>query len=156
MRPTIPKVIAPFHSPPSPALFRDFKAGIERSTGQIKSLRKNFQGPETQAVFRYARQRAAADGDLGKSGDVPQFGWIEREKKAKETVKKGTATATELKAALSDEEVKRIVQEWKGRNPILTIKEEGCRDLTVCHLQELCEAVLIRVDRSLLSLLVKS
>lgn len=132
----MPRVLAPLHSPPSPALFRNFKAGIEKSFSQIKTFRNNYQAPETQTVLRYARERAAADSDLSKSIDVPQYGWTEREKRSKEALKKNTETAVELQAALSDEDVARIVQEWKERHPDFTIKENGLHDLSVRALQD--------------------
>jgi hypothetical protein len=73
------------------------------------------------------------DGDMSKSGDVPHYGWIEREQRAKADTKKGGETAEESRAALSDEEVEKTVREWRARNLKLEFEEKDWyRDLTVC------------------------
>ncbi|KAF2678383.1 hypothetical protein K458DRAFT_317242 [Lentithecium fluviatile CBS 122367] len=134
LRPTVSRVVTPFYSPPSPALFHEFKAGLYAAQAEIKSFRNNFLAQETQAILEHARQRESEDGDLSKCGEVSHYGWIEREKREKENAKKtkGAETVEQCEAALTDEEVDKIVREWRARNLKLGFEaKERSRDLTI-------------------------
>jgi hypothetical protein len=150
---TIPRVVTPFYSPPSPTVYREFKDGLLSSQAEIKGFRNSFQGQETRAIIDHARRRAQADGDMSKSGEVQRYGWIERKEKRRENAKKGDRedVAADHEPALTDEEVGKIVGEWRRENEKLGLEEkEGGRDLTVCVLNaaQMRQKKLISLRRS--------
>jgi hypothetical protein len=87
---------------------------------------------------------------MSKSVEVNHCGWIEREKRRREDSRDGSAleAAEESQAALTNEEVEKIVREWRARNLRLGFEEkEGYRDLTVrvLILRWMCDQMLINV-----------
>jgi len=153
---TIPRVLTPFYSPPTPALYREFKDGLLASQVEIKSFRNKFQGQETQGIIDHARRRVKADGDMSKSGEVQQYGWIERKERRGENAKKGPGidVAAHVEPALTDEEIGKIVGEWRARNErVGVVEKDGGRDLLVCvlSLSEMRGKILIILRRLHLS-----
>jgi hypothetical protein len=130
---TIPRIVKPYITPPRRSLFPDFAASIHQSQDNVKNFRKEYEGRETQDVLQHARRRLKDDGDMGLSGDVPRYGWVERHERRKDGGKSAVEKVEESSPVIGDEEVKRTVSEWRGRNERLGIVEtEGGRDLMVC------------------------
>jgi hypothetical protein len=138
LRLTIPRVVEPLYSPPTPSTFRALKDNLVTSQDGIKEFRKQWQAKETQQVFEYGRQSLKRNGDMSKSVEVDKYGWVERERKGD----KGIEENNELKKDEGDRgermtqaEISRVVDEWKGKMPKVVVKsEDENKDLTVCNI----------------------
>jgi hypothetical protein len=96
-----------------------------------------------QSAFEHVRQSFAANADLSDSVSVPSNGWIERERKAKESTKsKGSESVEELGTSLSDEDISQIVVEFRKTHPNLKVEtQDDDRSISVCsspHSHKIC------------------
>jgi hypothetical protein len=86
-----------------------------------------------QSAFEHVKQSFAVNTDLSECVSIPSHGWIERERKAKESTKsKGSESVEDLGATLSDEEFSRIVVEFGKIHPNLKLEtQDNDRSISV-------------------------
>ncbi|KAF2241601.1 hypothetical protein BU26DRAFT_174172 [Trematosphaeria pertusa] len=128
LRLAIPRVVEPFYSPPTPAMFRAFKQGVIGSQNEIKSFRNQWHDQDTQAIFDHARKSMGQNPDLSASAQVQQYGWIEKESREKEAAllrKDGAQEAEEAQVALTQEDISRILDDFHKTYPNLNLTTEN-------------------------------
>lgn len=137
LRLTIPRIIEPFTSPPTPAMFRAFSDNLTTVQTEVKGFKTEWNSQETRTVLEHASNSLKQDGDLSRSAEVAKYGWVDRESREKKRGKK----AVEQKEVgggpgerLGEGDIGKIVDEWKGKEGHEKIglkRENGDKDLTV-------------------------
>ncbi|KAF2645085.1 hypothetical protein P280DRAFT_514538 [Massarina eburnea CBS 473.64] len=139
LRFTIPRVLQPFHAPPTPSLFRAFSDNLTASQNDIKDFRKQWQNHDTQTVFQYKRDSLKKDGNLSLKGrggvdveEVKKYGWVDREARMKQREgQNGVEKAVESEV-LGQADINKIVAEWKGGLEKIAVEsKDGDKDLTI-------------------------
>ncbi|KAJ8117847.1 hypothetical protein OPT61_g1048 [Boeremia exigua] len=127
LRLAIPRIIEPFHRPPNPSTFKLYSQGVIGSQNGIKALSDTWKTPEVQEMLAHTRKSYEANPDLSASTSVPSHGWIERERRERESRKSnGQHTATEDHTdRLTDEKISRIVAEIKEAQPYLKLETQN-------------------------------
>jgi hypothetical protein len=134
LRLAIPHIIEPLYLPPNPATFKLYAQGARSSQSGIESVRTEWKAPETQRIYNYTHKSFAANKDLSASTAIAAHGWIERDRKERES-KKGTAIESSevCGPTLTGEDVTRVVEEFTTNNTIkLELKDDDCT-ISVSH-----------------------
>jgi hypothetical protein len=122
LRLAIPRIIEPFHRPANPTTYKLYSQGVLGSQNGLNSLKEQWRQPEMQSVFEHVQKSFAANADLSDCVSLPSHGWIERERKAKESTKsKGNESVDDPGVTLSDEDISRIVVEFRKTHPNLKL-----------------------------------
>ncbi|KAI2478611.1 Med27 domain containing protein [Pyrenophora tritici-repentis] len=109
LRLAIPRIIEPLHRRPSPITWKLYSQGLETSS---KGL----------AAFKEQWRELQGNPDLTESVSVPSHGWVERERKAKKSTKTKSEHVEDAGAILTDEEISRIVIEFRKSHPNLKLE----------------------------------
>jgi hypothetical protein len=122
LRIAIPRIIEPFHRPVNPTTYKLYSQGVLGSQNGLNSLKEQWRQPEMQSAFEHVQKSFAANADLLECVSIPSHGWIERERKAKESTKsKGNESVDDLGVTLSDEDMSRMVVEFRKTHPKLKL-----------------------------------
>ena len=125
LRLAIPRIIEPFHRPPNPSTYKLYAQGVVGSQNGLNTFKDQLRQPEMQGAFEHVKRSFAANADLSESVSVPSHDWIERERKAKESTKsKRSESVEEIGAILSDEDMSRIVVEFRKTYPNLKVEDD--------------------------------
>jgi hypothetical protein len=86
-----------------------------------------------QNTFEHVKKSFTANADLSECVSVPSHGWTERERKAKEFTKtKDSNSVDDLGIILSDEDIFRIVAEYRSTYPNIKLdKHDDNHSLSV-------------------------
>jgi hypothetical protein len=99
-----------------------YSQGVLGSQNGLNSLKEQWRQPEMQSTFEHVKKSFAANADLSEIDSIPSHGWIQRERKARESTKsKGNETMDDPGVALSDEDISRIVVEFRKTHPNLKL-----------------------------------
>lgn len=125
LRLTIPRIVEPFHRPPSAGMFKQYAQGVQGSQQDIKTLQEQWRSPEIQAVFEHTRRSLLANSDLSASRSMPAHGWTEREKKQHNIAKGNHSESTEDgSATLFNEDFARIVADFEKSKPSIKLETQ--------------------------------
>ncbi|KAF2025274.1 hypothetical protein EK21DRAFT_76811 [Setomelanomma holmii] len=127
LRLAIPRIIDPLHRPPSPSTFKLYAQGALSSQNAVKSLYETWKDPGIQSIFEHTGKSYAENGDLSASRSIPSHGWIEREKKERESKKSSRSDSADSGiATLTDKDITRIAEEFRKTYPsiILDVQAE--------------------------------
>jgi hypothetical protein len=125
MRLAIPRIIEPFHRPQNSATYKLYADSVLGSQKSLDSLKNQWKQPEMQNTFEHVKQSYGANADLSKSVSIPSHGWIERARKAKESTKsQGGEGVEDVGATLTDEDISRIVVEFRKAHPNLKVETQ--------------------------------
>lgn len=117
-------------------MFRSFKDNLATSQNDMKEFRNKWKSPEMQTIFAHSKTSLEANEDLSKSADVPKYGWVEVEEKGRDVAKDGDIAnegESDKGFELSQEDVKKIVDEWRAENEKIQYREiDGYSDFEVC------------------------
>lgn len=109
-------------------MFHAFKNNLVKAQRDMKTLRSQWHGPETQNIFEHARKSAIANPDLSLGAQIQQYGWIEKEEKEKETSKKnlrGEESVEDVGMHITKEDRVRIVAQWRETYPSIKMEAEN-------------------------------
>ncbi|KAH8732250.1 mediator complex subunit 27-domain-containing protein [Phaeosphaeriaceae sp. PMI808] len=122
LRTAIPRIIEPMHRPPSSSTFKLYAKAITGSQNDIKDLQAQWRSPETQNMFEYTRKSLSANPDLTASKSTPAHGWIERERKERESKKKNRRNSVDENSAIfTGDEIARIVVDFHKTHPSIKL-----------------------------------
>jgi hypothetical protein len=125
LRLAIPRIIEPFHRPANPTIYKLYAQGVIGSQNGLNALKDQWRQPEMQSAFQHVKKSFAANADLSECVSIASHGWIERERKAQESSKsKGGESEEDLGAILSDEDISRIVVEFRKAHPNLKLQTQ--------------------------------
>jgi hypothetical protein len=125
MRLAIPRIIEPFHRPPSSATFKLYVEGVKGSQNNLDGLTKQWKDSEMQSTLEHVKESFGANADLSESVSIPSHGWVERARKAKESSEsKGSESLEDVGATLTDEDISRIVVEFCKAHPDLKVEAQ--------------------------------
>ncbi|RYN40395.1 hypothetical protein AA0112_g3228 [Alternaria arborescens] len=125
MRLAIPRIIEPFHRPRSSATYKLYVEGVKGSQNNLNALTKQWKDPDMQSTFEHVKQSFGANADLSESVSMPSHGWVERARKAKESSKsKGSENVDDTGATLTEEDVSRIVVDFRKAHPTLKVEAQ--------------------------------
>lgn len=135
MRLAIPRIIEPFHRPRSSATYKLYVEGVKGSQNNLNALTKQWKDPDMQSTFEHVKQSFGANADLSESVSMPSHGWVERARKAKESSKsKGSENVDDTGATLTEEDVSRIVVDFRKAHPTLKVEaQDDDRSIYVWH-----------------------
>ncbi|KAF3048884.1 hypothetical protein E8E11_005483 [Didymella keratinophila] len=127
LRLAIPRIIEPFHRPLNPSTFKLYSQGVIGSQNGIKALNEACRSPEVQETLAHTKRSFEANQDLAACASVPSHGWIERERRERESRKGcGENTAIENHSnKLDDETVSRIVKEFQMAQPTIKLQAKN-------------------------------
>ncbi|CAO2647752.1 Nn.00g086740.m01.CDS01 [Neocucurbitaria sp. VM-36] len=130
LRLAIPRIIEPFHRPLNPNTFKLYAQGVIGSQNGIKDLHESWKSPETQGTFEHVRKSYAANADLAASASIPPQGWAERQQREGK-LKKGnnTESVEDLDAALTEEDITRIIEDVQKACPTIKLEPQDDRVL---------------------------
>lgn len=102
----------------------------------MKKLRNQWKSPQVEKIFAHTKHSFQENGNLSSSSEVPRYGWVDMDEKLREATQKGDKekdAETDQGLDISQEDIKRIVDEWKARNDKIKFEgEDGYRDFKVC------------------------
>lgn len=127
LRLAIPRIIEPLHLPSKPATFKMYAQGVYGSQNAVKNLGQHWKSPEIQSIFEHTKKSQTENADLSAGASIPGHGWIERERKERDTNTKdgGKSTITEeTEAILSAGDLTRIVEEFHKTHPNIQLDRE--------------------------------
>jgi hypothetical protein len=125
LRSVIPRLVEPFQRPSNSATFKQYAQGVLGSQAGIKSLNEHWKGPETRSIFEHTKKSLAANRDLSASQSIPPYGWIEREKKERDSKKSSRSESTdESSTSLTEEEISRIIVDFQEAYPNITLETQ--------------------------------
>jgi hypothetical protein len=130
LRSVIPRLVEPFQRPSNSATFKQYALGVLGSQEGIKSLNEHWKSPETRSIFEHTKKSLAANGDLSASQSIPPYGWIEREKKERDSKKSSRSESTdESSTSLTEEEISRIVVDFQKAYPNIKLEtqDDNCK-----------------------------
>ncbi|KAH6616732.1 hypothetical protein C7974DRAFT_51087 [Boeremia exigua] len=127
LRLAIPRIIEPFHRPPNPSTFKLYSQGVIGSQNGIKALNDAWKAPDVQEILAHTRKSYETNTDLSSSISIPSHGWIERERRERESRKgNGQHTAVEDHGDnLDNETILRIVAEIQKAQPNVNIEAQN-------------------------------
>ncbi|KAF3036054.1 hypothetical protein E8E12_005036 [Didymella heteroderae] len=127
LRLAIPRIIEPFHRPPNPSTFKLYSQGVIGSQNGIKALNEAWRAPEVQDILAHTKKSFEANQDLAACASVPSYGWIERERRERESHKgPGENTAIEDHSTkLDDETISRVIAEAEGTQPNIKLQAQN-------------------------------
>ncbi|KAF1978498.1 hypothetical protein BU23DRAFT_564085 [Bimuria novae-zelandiae CBS 107.79] len=135
LRLTLPRIVEPFHMPSKPPMFHAFKDNVIKAQRDMKTFKSQWQSQETQDIFEHTRKSAAANPDLSAGAQVRQYGWIEKEEREKEMVKKNgedEVRMEDVRVHITKEEREKILSDWKEANPSIKVEEKDeCKELLI-------------------------
>ncbi|KAL6705733.1 hypothetical protein ACN47E_006370 [Coniothyrium glycines] len=117
LRRAIPRIIEPFHSPTTPTTFKVYAHSLFSSQNNIKSLHDQWKQPRMQATFEHVKESYGTNPDLSKAILTPQYGWVERDKKARGAKKTAGDDTEVVCASLTEDDVSRIVADFQKTYP---------------------------------------
>jgi hypothetical protein len=109
-------------------MFHAFKDNLTKAQRDLNSFRTQWQSQESQRILEHTRKSANANPDLGACAQVPQYGWIEKEKKEREAAKKngdGEEHAEDSGMRITTEERRRIVDQWRETYSSIKMEEKN-------------------------------
>lgn len=123
LRLAIPRIIEPFHRPANATTYKLYAQGVLSSQSGLDTLKSQWKQPDIQHAFEHVRKSFAANADLSECVSIPSHGWVERERKAKESTKNtGGERVEDATAKLSDEDISRIIVEFRKTHPNLKLE----------------------------------
>ncbi|PVI01396.1 hypothetical protein DM02DRAFT_641908 [Periconia macrospinosa] len=140
LRLTIPRLVEPFYSPPTPSVFRAYKENIATSQNDMKKLKSQWKNPQVEKIFTYSKHSFQENGDLSKSSEVPRYGWVDMEEKLQEATQKGDKekeAESDQGMDVSQEDIRKIVDEWKARNDKIKFQgQDGYHDFKISFVSD--------------------
>jgi hypothetical protein len=139
LRSVIPRLVEPFQRPTNSTTFKQYAQGALGSQEGIKSLNQHWKSPETRSIFEHTKKSLAANRDLSASQSISHYGWIEREKKERDSKKSSRSESTdESSTFLTEEEISRIVVDFQKTYPNIKLEmQDDNRKISVgqltCH-----------------------
>lgn len=95
------------------------------SQNGIKALGEQWRSSETRNTFAHVKKSYANNADLSGSVSVPSNGWRERERnKTASKPSEPGIYVEEMNTALNDEDVSRIVNEFRKRYPNIKVETQ--------------------------------
>ncbi|KAF2633721.1 hypothetical protein BU25DRAFT_11720 [Macroventuria anomochaeta] len=127
LRLAIPSIIEPFSQPPNPSTFKLYSQGVIGSQTGIKALNDTWRAPDVQEMLAHTKKSYEANPDLSTSTSVPSHGWIERERRERESRKgNGKHTAVENQGdRLDSEKISRIIAEIQEAQPNVKLEAQN-------------------------------
>ncbi|KAI2475355.1 Med27 domain containing protein [Pyrenophora tritici-repentis] len=122
LRLAIPRIIEPLHRRPSPITWKLYSQGLETSSKGLAAFKEQWSETEMQNILNHAKESFKGNPDLTESVSVPSHGWVERERKAKKSTKTKSEHVEDAGAILTDEEISRIVIEFRKSHPNLKLE----------------------------------
>jgi hypothetical protein len=148
LRLAIPRIIEPFHRPPNPSTFKLYSQGVVGSQNGIRALNEAWRAPEIQEMFAHTKKSYDANQDLAACASIPSHGWVERERRERESHKRhGENTAVEDHGnELDDETISRIIAEVQSAQP--NIKLQAHNDSRCITVRLLTDSLSADTDSS--------
>ena len=140
LRLAIPRIIEPFHRPPNRSTFKLYSQGVIGSQNGIKGLNDTWRSSEVQEMLAHTKKSYEADQDLSASTSVPAHGWVERERRERESHKgNGARIAVEDQGdKLDDERLAQTVAQVKEAHANVKMElQSDNRSITVGALLQL-------------------
>jgi hypothetical protein len=109
-------------------MFHAFKNNLTKAQHDLTSFRTQWQSQESQTILEHAKKSANANPDLSAGAQVPQYGWIEKEKKEREAaMNNGDAEerAEDLGIRITLEERRRVVEQYRETYPSIKMEEKN-------------------------------
>lgn len=123
LRLAIPRIIEPFHRPPNSTTWKLYSQGLEAASKGLGTFKEQWNQPEMQNILEHVDASFKGNPDLSESVSVSPHGWVERERKAKESTKsKGSESVEDSGVSLTDEDISRIVVEFRKSHPNLKLE----------------------------------
>jgi len=123
LRLAIPRIIEPFHRRPNSTVWKLYSQGLEDSSKGLNTFKEQWSETEMQEILEHVKDSLKANPDLSESVSVPSHGWVEREKKARESTKStGSESVEDTGATLTNEDISRIVVEFHKSHPNLKLE----------------------------------
>ncbi|CAE7213669.1 hypothetical protein PTNB85_07021 [Pyrenophora teres f. teres] len=123
LRLAIPRIIEPLHRRPNPTTWKLYSQGLETSSKGLAAFKEQWSETEMQDILKHVQESFKENPNLSESVSVPSHGWVERERKAKESTKsKGGENVEDAGAILTEEEISRIVIEFRKSHPNLKLE----------------------------------
>jgi hypothetical protein len=109
------------------------------SQAGVNALKTQWQEPGMQNTFEHVKKSFGANADLSGCVSIPSHGWVERERKAKESNKaKGGEITEDVGTVLTDDDISRIVQEFRKTYPNIKLEtQDDNRSISVCTFYQL-------------------
>jgi len=121
----MPRIIEPFHQPPSPGMFKLYAQGVIGSQNGIKDLHESWRSQEAQQLFEHTAKSLAGNPDLSASVSIPSYGWTERDKKEREEKKSSPSEVVEESTpALTAEDIAQILVEFNKTYPNIKLETQ--------------------------------
>ncbi|KAG9191617.1 hypothetical protein G6011_10351 [Alternaria panax] len=143
MRLAIPRIIEPFHRPRSSATYKIYVESVKGSQSNLDALTKQWKDSEMQKMFEHVKQSFDTNANLSESVSTPCHGWVDRAHKAKDLSKsEGGENLDNDSATLNEEEISRIVVDFRKAHPNLNAKAQD--DNQSIHMQFASGSLMLR------------
>ena len=136
LRLAIPRIIEPFHRPPNRTTFKLYAQGVVSSQNGIKNLHEQWKKPEMQSTFEHVKESYSANADLSACVSLPEYGWIERERKQLDSMKSAhRENEDDAGSFVTDEELSQTIVDFQKANPNIKLDtKEDNRSILVGRL----------------------
>lgn len=124
LRLAIPRIIEPFHRPANPLTFKLYAQGVIDSQTGVRNLNQEWRAPDTQDIFEHTKKSHAANADLSASTSIPDYGWIERERKNLKPQAGGQKESADAGLSLSGTDMAHIVEGFKTAHPNIKLDSQ--------------------------------
>ena len=117
--------------------FKLYAQGVVGSQNDIKSLNDRWKSPEIQSIFDHVKRSLDINQDLANSATTHPHGWVKRAQGQKQAEKQqDSGDPSERPGAIdSDEEIARIILDFRKRHPDIVLKTQGDnRSISVCSI----------------------